>query len=1463
MALDSFSQRCVAGSLLAVVGGWLISTSVQAATPQRSPRMPPVAATLPAEAAEARGLPRPLSAGGGPMSLSGALKWSGSQVAQDREGRPWMPLGVAEFASPAKLGDSQWFFVLRPDPVPAEQGLLGGSRRNWDDFLAFRRLPEGHLLFRYETATGRWGTVRLAAEAAPVPGDPMLVVIRPQPEARCDVIVNGTPVGTIPADINGNVFGVGYATESGFRGGVGEIRRYPGLLPEQVAAVSKILTSWWGLPGGVAHAYPPGYRDAPGILDGTVTLSKSAALTLRRRTPAATSVFLGASPAAPPVVDDLPGDATALLGRRWRLQLNTPEPLHFSFGLDETGLKDFFGEQGFAGLLFRKTTEEPWQECSATSPTADGWLHFPNVRSETGEFALAVIQGRNVSQSRACLTIDGKPVDGGCTLEPGTPVRLSVTGAAPDEHLELIDRETGVGWYRGPATALDLVHLPLRTGATTLTASFSGDSSVLPVTRPLVLTLDSDEPTLYPGLLGEVIRRDGTDPALPGPQAFAPEITPPPHWPSGYPPFRTAEATLAPSRDPGTGPAWKPPSFFHSIVPSLAITPDPKQVVSLGALFRYPVGDLGAVLAAARFSGRLLIAQPGSYAFRLECNLPARLEIGGSVITVPGSDSLAAVSLPVTATPLTLTVMNTTEARQLTCRLLWKPPGAVDFTAVPAGSFVHPVDAVRGKALADLTNSFAHRQARVSPRDDDSAAVRLLKDFVPEALVADASRYDTAVRELAGAFLYGQALAGDPRAARAACDLIVAFANHLRSHPEQLVSGGWARTNGSLMRLHEWLRPFLSVCENHPNLQAASLAARAELANYAVSTCLSRPFLTEQHFGTNDGYGDENNLLVNFWRAAAALDDPYAYDAATCLMDSHFRYAAGRNEGLCSDGIFAFHNANGRHVHMGGYGVDWFRRVAHGNRLGSPWGYTQEEYHRLTEFVLAYEWFFYRDTALFTANGRHNTHAGSTRHLVEMSDRLTRLPKAAVAAGDREALAAMRSRIAEHPDNSIWGHRFFFRHLLTVHRREDFQIDVKMTSPLVGPVESFAGAFPWNMSFGDGVTTLMRHGREYVGIHRNAPNAAYSHIRGWKEDVYTPADLSLWRYRSLPGVCQLDDEMHAPDRYRGGGGSAAGGVSDGTLGHGGFHFISQGTGANVCRFFAFTDDGMLVLNTGITNTRSGAIPENVRMRSNVNQCDWLSDVTLIAQNNRRRVIRHSSEGDNLSIPLNQRIWVEQDGIGYLVLPTGDEGGKGHAGALDLRLATSTPLDKVPGFDIPEKTATAIREKGLHEKRRVKTFHLSINHGTTVTDAQAAYFVCMRGADADAASWLQEPPLDILANQPALQAVRDCRDDTVHAFFREPGELRDTEGRLLLAVTTPASVMWRPATAALTVQDPVAACVTDATKMVNTLTVTLGPALVGITRDIPVSVVMPGSNDSDDRYRGRPVTIAVAAAQTEP
>lgn len=1002
------------------------------------------------------------------------------------------------------------------------------------------------------------------------------------------------------------------------------------------------------------------------------------------------------------------------------------------------------------------------------------------------------------------LYLNGRPWTRSAVMPQGAWAEVTVRGVAATTPVTLRDRVTGLVWHEGTAAECRAGLWLIRPGMMILEATFGGEGGTTQS-----VALESRAPKgaeLAPGALLRMIRCAPSS-KLPKAEAFRPPKTATAADPAltpeakAYPPFRTAESA---AKEPGDDP-FHLPDYWHRPIEDIRFGGD-------AGLAGVTVPDLGREDIAARIEGFLLIDRTGEYGFRLETNTKAEAYIGRKRLL--GTEQ---IRLTPGRFPFSITLLG---REQPTLKLMWKPPHEETWTPIPPERFLHAVPEAAEACYVAFTQGTPWRKPEPLQKGE-------APDFTQEPPEApDATAYRTARDALLKRFR----ATGDLAAAERLLRWTQTYFMHARKvHVPRFL---WLQ-DGALMADGEALRPFLETCLRVPSLQRAALQARiAILRNSDV--ILGRTFFGERHAGTNDAYGDRNNFVYLIWQVAAIWDNPLAYDAVRCLYDNHFSYQWSTAEGMESDGTFNFHAANGRQLNMGAYGKDWANRAFRFARVGTPWGETRRQYERLADYVLAYEWFSYHGTLAFCANGRHNTHQGTCPW--GFAERLLALPEQCLSQTTRDALKELLVRVRDGK-GALEGNRFFFRQLQAIHRRKDYYLDVKMSSPLVGGVETFAGQNPGNLSFGDGVTTLLRKGDEYLQIHR-----------------YTIPD-SLWRFRSLPGTTQLNEEWGCNhpwkglDRYRAGGGSRAGGVSDGTLGHCGFEFVSHGRNATRARkLFVFLEDGLFVLGGGITGGKPAEEP--FTYRSTLNQTTFVETVTLRAEDGTTTEIPKGTEERHLTFPLTQRFWVEHNGIGYLVLPSEAPADKGAT--LNVRVSVRTPMNRLLPRILDDSDTDMVAYKAkcaelTAEGRKAPILEIWVDHGVQPQDATVAYYVCMRPEAFPAEALLKAPPVVILSNDATCQAVKDITSGAIHAFFYDAGTL---PCKPRLGVDRPASVMLRPKGRGwvATVQDPVVACTHDVTQHAQNIVLALG----GVRQ----KVVLPGAGDPDDRRRGRPVTVTL-------
>ncbi len=1103
----------------------------------------------------------------------------------------------------------------------------------------------------------------------------------------------------------------------------------------------------------------------------------------------------------------------------------------------------------------------------------DNMMRMPNgmVSLRTGFrnkwiLALCLLSGGLSSSASAGIRVGGQPPDDVIRLFTGDRLTLTAQAVGADAQVHLHEEATGLTWYEGPASQMDLSAWLFRSEDILLKAHWKDSPDAAARETRFRLSVEHGPQILYPGLAARAIRRPLDEAPLlpeaefftPGDRAISVDTGADPVM-RGYPPYRTAESVRRAKPVAGAA-AFRLPDYFHLPLADPSMTEDRAVAETRNPSEGLSVAGFDALL----IHGLLMADTAGEYGFRIESSVPVRLKVAGEPIeSAPDTkdtmcDLKLSVVLDAALVPLEITIDRRGHPGPITMLLSWKRPGREAFEPLDGSYFLHEVAPEVEAAYRAYRDDFKHRAALSIARGDtsDPGAEALLAS-VTGATPGEKEDWIQTARAVFDLYRHDKQLAGSPQVAQV-----------LLTHLDRSTRGHVSRGGNRLIFLGE-LSGFFEAAMRNPALQRQALETRAAVAAYTHRfyrrqwPCgFTRNFFNEAQSGTNDGYYDRDNFIQNIWRIAEVWDTPIAFDAARALFDSHFAYQADSTEGMHADGIYSFHTASGRHVNMLGYGHDWLARMRVGSEslYGNPWGFTREQYRRVAEMILAYEWFFYEEAEAFTTAGRHTrTYSGNrnrARQFLRSANYLLELPEDALDAETRAQLNAKVTRV--EADRNIEGNRFFYRHLQMMHKRHDYHIDVKMNSPLTSAgIECFAGAQPGSPSFGDGVTTLLRHGDEYRHLHRNN------------------IPESLWRYRSLPGTTQLDYEYGSRhpyrglDRYRRGEGSRAGGVSDGQFGHCAFEFVSAGPNATQARkMFTFTEDGMLVLGAGITGNREP--PAKIyTYRTNLNQCDRKGAVRLVAADKTRIIIGAEVRERMLMLPMTQAYWITHGDVGYLALPTGSEKGQGRKGYLGIRVSVRNPINRL-GDDVWAIDRDDMREYREQAEalttgdtaREADVFELWIDHGhLPPTDATCAYFVSMRPEHAPVEAWLAAPPARILANRTDVQAVEDDNAGIVHAFFYEPGKIAIQGG--ILGTKEPASVMIRRLSetdAMLRVQDPVAACTQDPQEVSDLIRITLGDP------DAPrtYSLTMPGAHDPDNRYRGgiaeKPVSLPLRPHQ---
>lgn len=1033
------------------------------------------------------------------------------------------------------------------------------------------------------------------------------------------------------------------------------------------------------------------------------------------------------------------------------------------------------------------------------------------------------------------------------SFKVGQRFLLHIQDAKHSHRVRIVEDDTGMVWYNGSAHRFAMNKRTLAFEKGTLRIEVYGTDLKPVVIKRLNYEITATKFLFAPGArlrmmrMAETIKttfpsqsdfNDTQQQAMPLGNEVNKDIF------KNYTPFRSAEMAQDPKDD-----TFYLPNYWHRPYPTLAIGNTDSFVENKDKpLFSAIPNDIWTHRAALSWSGLIMVEPNTKTVFRVLSTIPTQLTVNGSnnkpsKLTI--TRSMIKVDDKKNASPSTSKESKVIQTKNgfirfdlisTECNHVKNPAILVQMRQ----SSDEPWQAVEAWRILHIAHESADKAYRTFFKDSAHKVLSMQMDAQKHT---EANPYKTPTNltdfNINGFRATCQALSvhyqknGDTETAKQLLEALLARLKMMRQTTDpQYVKLGFGKVHGQTIRLWIEMLPFLKRCERSPILQPLALQVRAEMT-LACDRIWARSFFSEANDGTNDGYGDDSNFIVNIWRCAMLSDTPLAYDGARSLYDSHFAYAPYTNCGFMRDGTINFHNANGRQLNMGAYGKDWVTRILHPTHFGSPWGNSREAYERLVQYTLNYEWFYYKDAMAFCANGRHNTHNG--HYNKGFSDRLLNLPPMAISETSKIQLKAMNKRLDSH--RILNGNRFFERQLMSVHRRADYYIDVKMSSPLSGGVETFAGNYSGNLSFADGVTTLLRHGDEYRPIHR-----------------YTIPD-SLWRFRALPGTTQHNVEWGSNhvykglDRYRAGGGARAGGVSDGEVGHCAFDFHSHKRNASAAnKMFTFTENGMMVLGSKISGWKPAE--ETFSYRSTINQTTF-KDKVVIYDGEKETLLREISAPTTV-LPLNRSYWIEHNGIGYFIP-------KQTSKTLHIEIATRTPSNRLashifnhPDVDMQKYKASAddLTAKG----RAVDIVTIWIDHGPQPNMMDMSYFVAMRPEryPKGAGFMTKDAPIKLIQNTDQCQAVLDTESKTLHVMFYTAGTLPAPYN---ITVDRPASVMLRQIDdtwAVIAIQDPIVACTRNLTQMSHTITLSINGE--------KHTYKMPGANNPDDRYQGRILLI---------
>jgi chondroitin AC lyase len=443
---------------------------------------------------------------------------------------------------------------------------------------------------------------------------------------------------------------------------------------------------------------------------------------------------------------------------------------------------------------------------------------------------------------------------------------------------------------------------------------------------------------------------------------------------------------------------------------------------------------------------------------------------------------------------------------------------------------------------------------------------------------------------------------------------------------------------------------------------------------------------------------------------------------ATAFQDIYdeIHVAVPPQEGIQPD--FSFHQHK-EQLYNGGYGLafgnDVSRYIAYA--WGTPWQVSAGKMKVFTSYLLdGQQWMLRGRIIDYSTVGREITRAGK----VALTNSWTLGPVSPAGAAygilnavelladlpvpRRAEFSAFAARLRGGPDaRPLVGNRMYWKSDYMVHQRPAFFTSAKMLSTrmMSGEVVNSEGRKSFHLS--DGATFIYRSGEEYLDI------------------------FPVWDWSRIPGTtAEVWDPMPARNPQIHGGSPFVGGVSDGLYGMAAMHLVRDALDAKKAYFYF--DDGFVALGAGISDASDFPVV------TAVNQ-EWL-----------RGDVRMDGRADPLprgEHTLSGARWVQHDGVGY-VFPSPQN--------VILRNDAQTGSWRDFGTSSPAEPMTK------------DVFSLWIDHGAHPAGASYAYTVLPGITGERLTEFVNDPPLRVVANTAALQAVFHGKAGVLEAAFYRPG-----------------------------------------------------------------------------------------------
>lgn len=328
--------------------------------------------------------------------------------------------------------------------------------------------------------------------------------------------------------------------------------------------------------------------------------------------------------------------------------------------------------------------------------------------------------------------------------------------------------------------------------------------------------------------------------------------------------------------------------------------------------------------------------------------------------------------------------------------------------------------------------------------------------------------------------------------------------------------------------------------------------------------------------------------------------------------------------------------------------------------------------------------------------------------------------------------------------------RFFWHSEYFTHQQPGYFASVRMHSQRGNNMEQPHNEEGLkNHHYADGANFISRTGKEYFNI------------------------FPVWDWQKVPGttVVQKPELPHWKQIAKKGRTGFVGGLSNGRLGAAAFDFASVHDPLKARKAWFFFEQEYVCLGAGIS--AEAAFP----VATTLNQCLLNQQVVVRRQNQQARLPKGQHALSGVS-------WVAHDNIAY-IFP--------RPVALHLKNAAARG-----SWQSINHQAWASPEAVQQE-----VFSLWLNHGLKPQNAAYAYLVVPNLAPAGIEAYRRQASVEILANTPALQAVRHRQLNCSQVVFYQPGEIH-LDGDLTLKAGSPCMVMVetnKKGIARITLSDP--------------------------------------------------------------